>query len=904
MTAYRSPRRLPLAAMIGMSLATTAAFAQSAQSPVELDRVAVTGVRASIQKSLVDKRNALGVVDAISAEDIGKFPDLNLSESLQRISGITLDRNSEGEGRAINLRGLGPEFTRVEINGMSGMSNSMAGRLDGADGGRGFNFEIFASELFSKATVYKTGLAEVDEGGLAGTVRLETPRPLDTQGTRVVASALGNYGDISGNIDPRTSVLFSHNHDDIFGIAASVAWSKSDIEYNTLEAASWRPFANANPASRIQASDGVREAWNPTGLRYYSIRNERETLGTTLSLQFQPNEYLRFSVDGLYGTLDNKRQAPRGDMPIEGSLDAPLRADVVDGIIVSGDFPGVQQRITGEYPTIDETYKQITAGLEWTPNEYWSIRPSFGHVSREVKRQGQTFSFRLAENGAFDPGVVSYRIRGDFLEFGSNKTTFEDHPENFLFNVFLLSGSRIHDQENQARLDFDRHFAGNEHVLKFGLRYNDHTRKRTSSNWVLERIDGNDLSAIQPTLADVVNYYRYQLAGAPDSAPSRLMSADLAKVWEVFMPNGLGGTPIPGTRFVNQTGSEAQGTYTIQEKITSAWAQMDFVFDQWTVVPGVRFVHTEQISSGFNVTNANLGDTQVITPVRYSRTYNGFLPGLTARYDVNDDIVIRAAYARTLTRPNLSDLAPTETIRGIDNSGGTGTLGNPNLEPYYANNFDLGAEWYFSAEGLIAANVFYKRISDFIDRRSFDAIRTWPHQVTGVPVVDGTIRFTEPVNGVSATIKGVEVSLQSRFSKLPGAWGNFGGILNYSHTDSSADFATENDVRSQGLPGLSKNSANAVLYYDDGRLDARVSYAWRDRHLAQFVDNFGIPRFTNAYGQVDVSANYKVNQYVSIQAQILNLTEEQRIDRSSARLLPYGVADIDRRFMLGVRVAF
>jgi len=185
------PRKQQLTVMIGILLAASIAHAQSGTQtdPVDLDGVKVSGVRASIQKSLVDKRNAIGVVDAISAEDMGKFPDLNLSESLQRISGITLDRNSNGEGSAINLRGLGPEFTRVEVNGMPGMSGASGtanaspfeARSEGTGSSRGFNFEVFASELFSKATVYKTGLAEVDEGGLAGTVRLETPRPLDTQ---------------------------------------------------------------------------------------------------------------------------------------------------------------------------------------------------------------------------------------------------------------------------------------------------------------------------------------------------------------------------------------------------------------------------------------------------------------------------------------------------------------------------------------------------------------------------------------------------------------------------------------------------------------------------------------------------------------------------------------------------
>jgi len=681
-----------------------------------LDRIEVTGVRASIQKSLVDKRNALGVVDTISAEDMGKFPDLNLSESLQRISGITLDRNTEGDGRAINLRGLGPEFTRVEINGMSGMSNGISGRMNNRSGGRGFNFDIFASELFSKATVYKTGLAEVDEGGLAGTVRLETPRPLDAEGTRMTATALGNYSDISGNTDPRAAFLFSHNQNDTFGIAASVAWSKSSYDFSLLEAGSWRPFADANTGTR--ASDEVRAALNANGARYYAIRSDTDTLGSTVTLQFRPNERMTLTLDGMYGKRKNDRDNPRGDMPVESGVNAPTSVVIEDGVIVAGEFTGVQQRATGEYATIDEDYKQIAAHLEWRVGDYWTVRPMLGYAKRDVQRYGATFSFRLAEGDTWDVGTVSYRIRGDYIDFGSDRTNFDSRPEDFLFNVFIIGQPWEGDDEKQARIDFERSFFDRDHVLKFGLRYNDHRKQRIASSWWLDSDeDATPISSL-PSLADVHQYFDWHVSGAGSTAPSRILGVDRSRVWEVFMP---GGTPIPGTFIIEQPVSTAQGTWTVQEKTTSAWTQMDLVFGQWTLVPGVRYLRTEQISSGFDVTNPNT-PTQVITPVRFDKTYTEVLPSLNVRFDFSDTIVLRGAYARTLTRPNPADLAPSETVNGVDEGGGRGTRGNPDLDPYAADNFDLGAEWYFSAEGLLAANVFYKKISDFIDTRSLAVV--------------------------------------------------------------------------------------------------------------------------------------------------------------------------------------
>jgi len=883
----------PLIAASGLLLTSSMVAAQSAD-PVDMDSVSVTGVRASIQQALVEKHSAAGIVDAISAEDIGKFPDLNLSESLQRIPGITLDRNNLGEGSAINLRGLGPEFTQVEINGMLGVSNGGQQRTSRTEGSRGFNFEMFASELFSKAIVHKTGTAEIDEGGLAGTVRLETPRPLDIQGTRFAGSIIGNYGELNAHTDPRASVLFSHNKNNVIGVAASAAWSKTDFASNVAQASSWRPFSTFNTGT--QAAADVRSALVPIDPLYYVFSEDRETMGATLTLQFNPNEKFNLSLDGMHGTLKNTRVQVRNEAGItSGGVNAPTDVVIEDGIIRSGRFTGVRQIVSTRHHDVDEDYNQIVARMEWMPDEYWSIRPSFGYARRKAEREFAGYLFRLADSqGNLDPGIFSYQIRGDFVDFNSTATDFSSNPQDFLYSTTIVTPESNRDQQTQTKLDFSRNFSGHDHVLKFGLRHNHRKMDRMAGQWQLRRAAGTSLTDL-PSLESVYGLMDFSVSGF--TAPAKLLIVDKAKFLDVFMPDG---NPMPGTVRVDLPGTGMQETYRIEEKTGSAWMQMELSLNSWTLTPGVRYVRTEQISSGADVVNADTPG-QLITPVRVAKTYQGWLPSFSSRYDLSQQVVLRASYARSLTRPNTLSLSPGEIL--TPQVARSGRRGNPYLEPYYANNFDLGAEWYFSDEGLLAVNVFYKRISNFIENRSFDEERTFPLSDDS-GIATEVLTISEPVNGYSTNIKGFEFSAQSRFYGLPGRWGNFGGILNYTHTASSADFGLENDVRSQGLPGLSKNSVNATLYYDDGRFDARLAYAWRDRYLAQFVDLGGVPRFTKAYGQLDASFSYRISQNFSAQIQILNLTEEQRIDQSSARYLPYAVSEIDRRFMLGLRMTF
>jgi TonB-dependent receptor len=889
-----SATALAIVSVIGTAQAQEVAQAAPVDAAADQQEdIVVTGLRASIERAIQIKRDAAGIVDAITAEDMGKFPDLNLSESLQRIPGVTLNRNANGEGQAINLRGLGPQFTRVELNGMTGLGNGTGGRFGVNQSGRAFNFEILASELFSKAEVYKTASPEQTEGGLAGLVRLETPKPFDQKGFKMSAGALASYSQNTDKIDPRLSLLVSQNWNDTFGIAASLAYSRTRFATDTAEAGSWRAFSNSNTGTR--ASDTVRAALVANGTRYYHFDEDRETIGGTASAQWRPTDTLEFTIDGIYSHLTSEAQALRDDMAIEGGANNPISTTIEDGVITSGQFTGVQQRVGANFYTTDEDIGQAVARATWRPADGWAITPSIGYSKRKATRTWDLYSFRLAENGRFDPGVVSYSVNGDFVDFGSTATDFTSNPENFLFNVFVSRPTEDISSELQAKLDVEKTFASALRNVRAGFRFADSRKERSGTQTRLNVSTGVSNASV-PNLSSVSTLVNYEVEGS--SGPDQLLGVDRDKIQSVYYPNG---TAVAGTTVTEFTGYGAQNSYDIQEKTLSGYGSSEFGTDDVQIVGGVRFIHTDQISNGFSVANVNQR-TQTITPISLSKTYTAFLPSFTAKWTVDTAVILRAAYSRTVTRPDLDSLAPSETVAGIDAAGGTGTKGNPELDPYYSDNIDVGAEYYFARDGVLAANVFYKKIDGFIDTQTFVEQRTYPRQSDGV-LVTGPITFTQPVNSVSADIKGLELAAQSSFFFLPGLLSNFGALANLTLVDSSADFAVENDVRRNGLPGLSKQSLNATLYYSDPTLDVRFSYAWRSRYLAQASDDFGVPRFVNAYGQLDFSTSYNITPKFSVQLQGLNLLRTQEVNVSTARYLPYSVNQLDRRIMLGARVS-
>jgi iron complex outermembrane receptor protein len=874
-----------LATSIAMAL-NTSLYAQEVPGEnvvdEDLEKIVVTGVKGSLSRALRQKRQSVGVVDAISAEDLGKFPDLNISESLQRVPGVTLNRNSNGEGQAINLRGLGPQFTRVEINGMSGTGNGSGGRFGTSSGERGFNFELLAAELFSNVEIAKSPSASQVEGGMAGVVSLETPKPLSYEGFKATVSAQGNYSEFTGDTDPRGAILLSQNIDDIFGISFSLALSETSFRSDTAEAGSWRPGSSYGR--------GDSDALIPNGTRFYNFLENRDTLGSTLTIQYRPSEDLELTFDAIYAGLDSNRLANRNDMPIENPGPV-LSLTEQNGVATAGSFIGVQQRVGTNLIVTDEDFSQYTFKGEYTPSDDWLIQPFIGYSKREADRQFDLYSFRLADENGFDPGTVSFDVRGDFVDFGSTETNFTSNPEDLKFNVFILRPSNDQDEELTTQLDFTRYFdADGLNSIDFGFRYADREKSKTQIQTRLLRQSGVDITDV-PSLAQASMLLPFDVSGS--NAPSMQQAADPQLIQNTFFPNGQ---PVDGTFVREFANLAASDNWKVQEKTFNAYVQANFEYDDVQFNVGLRLVDTEQTSDGLSAINI-FTPTETIIPTSFSSDYRYYLPSFNFKYDVSEEIVFRTTYSQTLTRPNLPNLAPSERVSGIDEGGGNGSKGNPELDPFTADNFDVGVEWYFDDESILSANLFYKDVGGLIDTTSFTEVRTFPRQSDGV-LVQGPITFTTFENGVSAEIKGLELAYQQLITE------SFGVIFNYTYVDSSADFGAEGDVRSTGLPGLSSSSYNASIFYDDGDLDARLSYAWRERYLAAFTDDFGVPRFTDDFGQLDFSANYGVTENLQLQLQVLNITNEQVINQSTALYLPYGVNDLDRRVLFGARYSF
>ncbi|MCG8555820.1 MAG: TonB-dependent receptor [Proteobacteria bacterium] len=867
----------------------------------------IRGIRGSYVRSLQQKRDAVQLVEAVSAEDLGKFTDLNLSESLQRVPGITLNRGDNGMGQEINLRGLGPQYTRVEINGMTG---------SGGAGDRSFNFDILPSELFTKVIVNKSQSARQTAGGLAGLASMQTAKPFDTSGFRVVAAAQANHSRIAGAIRPRASLLVSQNWENRFGITGGFVYANTIFQANTTGGTSVRPFELkalkeepgqppiiiGTPVERMSLASDV--------LLHRHDKEVRHNFAGSLALQYRPIDTLELTLDGVVANLRGDTRATRVDAPPESNVSALTDAVITDGVITSGTFAGVQQRVGSRLSKRNDTLYQIVGRANWDAADSLRVEPFIGYSTRRNRSRFHLYSFRRADAfGNFVPGIVSYQHRNDFVDFWTDGTNFTNNPHEFLLNVFIINPNTVvSDNELNAKLDFVQDFSQDIPLVnvQFGARYSDRNLSQDAANQVqLNAQEGQrQLLPNMATVSEQLGDFRVRGAGG-DVPNGTLLGANAERVASTFFPNGFM-NPIPGIDVLDFKDAPVR-TFAVRERTISAYVQSDFDFDWAVANAGLRILSTAPSTKGFVTL-----DQQTYTPVDNRQpSYREFLPSVNARAELAEDLFLRAAYFRSLSRPSLSDLATTEIVNGVDAGGGAGSQGNPDLRPFTAHNLDLGAEWYFDQESFLGINLFYKALGGFISTTSFVENRTFPEQATGIPVT-GPITFTKPENGASATIVGFEVAGRSQATFLPAGWArNFGGLANYTFAYSRADFgnqammpmmAMQQDVREVALPGLSRNSFNVALYYDDAEMfSARLTYAWRGKYLQTFASSFyGVPQFQDPNGQLDFSANWNLYQKAQLQLQLLNITNEQQVDKN-VRNIPFSVTEVDRRIILGVR---
>ncbi len=884
--------------------------------------IVVTGFRESLSSAINLKRNETATVDVIKAEDIAEFPDLNLAESLQRIPGVAISRVN-GEGRNISVRGLGPEYTRVRINGMEAIGTT--GGTDNSGGvnrGRGFDFNIFSSDLFNSLAVRKTATADVEEGSLGATVDLQSARPFDYKKPTAVISAQASYNDLREKVTPRFSGLVTTSTPDgRFGVLLSVAYEERRLKEEGANITRWTYGGfngGFNAASTIAGKTiGQINANNPDtglfhpripGLVSYDIYQQR--LGAAGSIQFQPTDATLLTLDGLYSRLDGTRkeaqfQAISFSRGGTGKPQTIIRNGVVDenNNIISGTFDNVDLRTQSRYDELETDFYQVTGTLDQKFGENLKLGVVAGYANSAFSNPVQTTVTLDAAN-----------TNGFFYDFTTRFPTIRPgvdvtNPATFAFTNGT-SEVRIRPQtvDNafttaKAFLEWTAHPIVK---LKAGVdwrkfEYSSTERRRLSGETVVQTLTPAQLAAAVTSFSGFGKGL-----DVPNGTPTGFVVPDLAAFEALY---GLYTDPRYATGGIEN--ATARGSFiTVEEKDLGAWGMAEFNFRDAGVPVrgdlGLRYVKTDQFSTGY----ASQGTA--INLVTADRSYNRWLPSGNIVADITDDLLVRLAAAKTLARAGISSITPGGNLN-VSGGNRSFSSGNPDLRPTESDNLDVSLEWYPTRGALYAVSIFRKDIGTFVQTLS----TTVPYSALGLPdsLLTGTTAsptdqfiVSQPVNSSGGRLRGFEVNMQQPLSFLPGILSNFGVLANYTFVESNIRYLTAANGSSSvtaPLLGLSKHAANGTLYFETPKFQIRGSIAYRSRYLTAVPGTEGNAyNGTNSTTNVDAQVSYNVTDALKLSLEMINLTDaknDQFVDETNRLNV---LTHSGRQFFLGARYSF
>jgi len=928
-----------LAAMtfaLGIAGVATAQQAPAQTSGDEdVDAVVVTGFRGSLASAIAVKKQETGVVDAIQAEDIAAFPDLNLAEAIQRIPGVSIDRDA-GEGRSITVRGLGSDFTRIRINGVQALATT--GGTDssgGANRGRQFDFNIFASELFNSIKVRKTQAAEVEEGSLGATVDLRTSRPFDFKDRVFTIAGQYGYSDLSKEWDPRGALLFSdQSADGTWGALFSIAYSQRNLFEEGFSSVRWADAASSSGFQSCAAgttdlctSPQRSSIYHPRLPRYGRLTHSQERLGATAAFQFRPSDSTTFSLDLLYADLQSTRQEDfleslsfsRSGSQGKGATDV-LAAEVNGkGNIVYGLFNDVDVRSESRFDELNTKFKQWTFDVQHEFNDQWRGSFVVGRAESIFRNPKQT----TVTLDRLDVDGYSWDFRGNDrqpkIDYGfdvadpANWQWINSPPAGATGSEIRVRPQGVDNIYTTAR--FDLVFDLNDvWTLKGGVNW----AKYEFDSFEKRRASETSVPALPPgvTVADISKTLNgFSSGGLHRSWVVPNLNA-IARLFDIYCNCNTG---VAGGDFTLQaeTNGSARGNNRGAEELAqSAYLQAQFRSELFGMPfrgdMGLRYVTTDVEAYGYLATGGG-------SLVKVKNDYSNVLPSLNLALDLKDDLILRFGAAKVMARPQLPALSPGGTV---NTAATTITTGNPLLNPFEAKTYDLSLEWYFAKDSLLSVAVFYKDIDSYI--QTLRESRTFGS--TGLPLTllppgqdaNTVYAITSPVNTEGGPLKGFEISYQQPFTFLPAPFDKFGLVLNYTYVESEIEYvtsATSSITVTDDLVNLSPRAYNATLYYEDDRFSARVSAAYRDDYLQTVPGRnsstvAGATNVNDVEGKkatlnVDMSASYKINDSMKITLEGLNLTDEyndQFISSSADRSSVYHRTG--RQFYFGFRYNF
>jgi iron complex outermembrane receptor protein len=795
--AIRAINRSTITSVGVLTLAGAGSVAMAQEGMVE--EVVVTGIQGSLRQAIDVKRNAAAMVDAISSEDIGKFPDKNIAESLQRVPGVSINRGFSGEGSEVSIRGTNPELTSVLLNGQYVAST---GWFSQGANKRSFNMDLMPSEMVDRVEVYKSPTAELDEGGGGGTVVVHTRKPLDLDAMTVFLSADANQVDIDTD---ETGI----------GATAMVSWKNDDENFGIMGL-----ISTAETIGRAHKAENYwEESWSGSGISEFNQDRERDTYD--LTAQFAPTDELDFSVHYFNSEQDADNTNQNFLVINGGDRNIQFVPGTVEGRVADNGLPTVGTS-TGGFPFLAVDINSRIASLETETLHFTAdyttdslkVSGQFGSTEASGGNGGDLNSLwgTPGVDGAGDPitlpGGATVELNmdsGSFMTLNPVGLDFADGSWQALQGAPSVSETQLTDEEDYAQvdLDFTVEYGPITH-LKTGIKVREHTFGNRSFN---SSYAGSTLVVGTSTLdqwqSGIIDH-----SGADGAL--RDSKTDLARIdvgaFSSEVRDNL------GPRVENPGGFGE-----VDEDIIALYGQADFEGEGFSGNVGMRYVETENTGTRFNAAGTGLESDE--------GEYSDWLPSMNVKVELSDDLDLRVSASRVMSRPGYSSLSPSFTT--FNTTTKQAAKGNLNIEPFRATQGDIGLEWYFAEDALLSGTVFWKDIQSFVTTTKVEQVLNEPGGTTALYTVD------TPANGLGGKLQGIEVQYQQNF-------GNYGVIANYTYVDAEGKAP---DGSSIDLPGASENSYNLTGYYENEMFTARLAYSFRSTFLAEGLGIGGSSRF-------------------------------------------------------------
>lgn len=886
------------------------AAAPAAAPPIgssALEEVRVSGMRWSLQQALQQKRSANVVSDVIASESLGKFPDTNVVESLQRMTGVAITRTRAGDGQFITVRGMGQQFNRVTLNGVELATDNI---------GREFSFDVFPAELIAEAHVLKSPSASQYEGAIGATVDMRTQRPLAASEKIATLSLGGGYDELSAHWGEKLSAAYSnHFMDERLGVLLGFSHSRRHWRSDMAQSLGMSFDASyTQNGKKIEQGfdldgDGIIHPQREVGFQRpgyiaYPLKwGERERSGLVGTVEYQVSDELHTALDFFYGKFTTPEQASYQTNNFYYQF-AP-------GSIVADENKTITHFVIEDYfveLAADPKNRRVETQLwrwqnQWQAHDQLALSTSLGYSGARRPEGGDTKFWVAGVPGArveywarvpvpelkitLSDGRDIAQLRGDELQVGFMETKGDDIKDDYY--SLQLDGNYQVDAEFLRSVDLGLAL---QQRVKDRRAFSSRNKEAYSDHpFSFGQLQGSPLQAVDD---------RDFLAGQAGVLPRSWPALDVDKIYALLRQ--------ADGQFINSKGEfynsddvlpqfNPSGSSAITETTQALYSQwnLESASQGWRANLGLRWVNSRTDSSGAinevekkeligSGPNYQLFTRGTATPLRVETQTRVLLPSANLTIDLTRDSLLRFALARTLARPSLAQLGMETSYEVSGGEQRLSRLGNPYLKPVMATQIDISSEWYVSPQSALTFAVFSKGIEDFVANR-----------VDTETILGEDFQVTQPVNNDRATIIGSEFSLQ----KL---WANGMGIqFNHTLTHSYTENVINPLIAAYGLENLSKYSYNLVGLYEKNKLSARLALNYRSDYLQATTGQASRPEIVDAYRQLDFSASYQLNSAAALYVEAINLLDEPRFVYSefSNRLIEYEVTG--RRYFVGLR---